>query len=158
MKQLSAKEWIKGHYDHGMVLPYSWHQLEGILGFVFEDCEEDGIGPTKIARALLASGKQVSFECVLLGKVNETIVYTLFDPAPDYDALSEVLFEIGLVSDGVIWESPLVENRLFRLSRLDDNNNEFVVGNYHWESDAKLKMQQLTSHPHKQHYWIDRIK
>ena len=155
MRQIFASEWVRGDYNATLVLPFSWEALESKLDFTFEDCYEEGWGPTKIAGAKLASGRQISFQCLLWGRESETIVYSLFDPKPDYKTLSELLYRMRIWSENLVWECPLIEHEGCRLCRVDDNNNEFTVGDYQWESDAKLKMDELTKFPHKQHYWIE---
>ncbi|WP_444912496.1 hypothetical protein [Microbulbifer sp. PAAF003] len=158
MKQVAESEWVRGHYDHSLVLPFSWEQLERMLGFIFQDCEEDGLGLTKIAGAKLGSGKQISFEHVLLENKDETIVYSIFNPEPDYEALSEMLYELKVSSETIVWESPFIRHKQYKLCRIDDNDNQFLVGTYRWESDAKLKMDALTKHPHKQNCWIELVQ
>ncbi|AWF80344.1 hypothetical protein BTJ40_05710 [Microbulbifer sp. A4B17] len=155
MKQISEKEWVRGYYYDSILLPYGWKTLEEKLNIAFESYMEDGLGPAKGARLALNSGKQLYLKCFLLDNNDQTLVFSLFDPNPDYEALSEFMSVLDVESRLLLWESPLIQHQTYRLVRQDDNSNEFIVGEYKWKSDAEFKMRQLTQHIHKQIYWIE---
>ncbi len=153
---LLEKDWQEKAYPEMIaVLPFTPEQMIKRFGINFIEYNEDGIG------LFLGSYVEIAdVQCSLSALANSTdfeghVALRIPSTTEDSDAsLKNILIELGINENEILWRAPDLGPRRFSVCRLDDNGNEFEIERFLNHHSAVAVCQDYTSKGHKQLYTV----
>jgi hypothetical protein len=161
IKLVDAHEWMLNEKVTSVFLcqtPFSISEVEALIGFDFQECEQDGLGMV-YSCFLVVDDKKLLLKGFLSKEQKDEPVYVEMhgDEASPEEVLERVLNILLIKREQLTEIGKYMSPPKFSLTRLDDNNNEVEISRFHDSNMAEYLRKKYEDKGHKQTYCVTEI-